>query len=59
MFEEEDGFMYWHYFSSEKKAKKFMKRQIKEQNEDAATFLNILPLEGAALVKIIKIYKGD
>ena len=58
MFEEEDGFMYWHYFNSKKKAKKFMKKQIKEYNEDAAT-LNILPLEGAALVKIIKIYKGD
>ena len=30
MFQGEDGFMYDHYFSTFKKAKKFMKEQIKK-----------------------------
>ena len=57
MFEEKDGFMYYHYFSSKKKAKKFMEKQIKEYDQDAKGS-NTLPLVGAALAKIVKIYNG-
>ena len=56
MFEEKDGFMYYHYFSSKKKAKEFMKKQIKEYDQDAGS--NILPLVGAALAKIVKVHRG-
>ena len=62
MFEEKDGFMYQLYFKTKKKAKKFMKKQLKEYKEDTEyrkRTLNSdysLPVIDARICKVIKTY---
>ena len=57
VFEEKDGFMYQLYFKTKKKAKKFMKKQLKEYKEDTEYSL---PVIDARICKVVKTYvKGE
>ena len=53
MFEEKDGFMYQLYFKTKKKAKKFMKKPLKECKEDTEYSL---PIIDARICKVVKTY---
>ena len=53
MFQGEDGFMYHHYFSTFKKAKKFMKKQITKCTENESYILVI----DAGIYRVLCVYK--
>ena len=53
MFQESDGHMYYHYFSTLKKAKKFMKKEMKENNSNVYS----LSIIDACICEIIKTYE--
>ena len=55
IFQESDGFMYYHYFSTLKKAKKFMKKTMKGNNSDDYS----LSIIDASICEVIKIYKDN
>ena len=53
IFQESDGFMYYHYFSTLKKAKKFMKKEMKGNNSDDYS----LSIIDGRICEVIKTYK--
>ena len=53
IFEESDGFMYYHYFSTLKKAKKFMKIEIKGNYPNPHS----IHIADASICEVVKIYK--
>ena len=55
IFQESDGFMYYHYFSTFKKAKKFMKKEMKGNN----SYDYSLSIIDAIICEVIKIYKDN
>ena len=55
IFQESDRFMYYHYFSTFKKAKKFMKKVIKGNNSDDYS----LSIIDASICEVIKIYENN
>ena len=56
IFQESDGFMYYHYFSTFKKAKKFMKKEMKGNNSYDDYSLSIID---AVICEVIKIYEDN
>jgi len=53
IFQESDGFMYYHYFSTFKKAKKFMKKEMKGNNSDDYS----LAIIDSCICDVIKTYE--
>jgi len=53
VYEEGNGFMYYHYFSTLKKAKKFMKKVMRENNPNDYS----ASIVDARICEIIKTYK--
>ena len=53
IFQESDGFMYYHYFSTFKKAKKFMKKEMNGNNSDDYS----LSIVDSRICEVIKTYK--
>ena len=53
IFEERDAFMYYFYFKTKKKAKKFMKKQIKDHSNDQECYEM---LRDARICKVVKTY---
>jgi len=53
IFQESDGFMYYHYFSTFKKAKKFMKKELRGNN----SYDYSLSIIDASICEVIKIYE--
>ena len=54
IFEEKDGFMYQLFFKTKKKAKKFMKEQLKEYANDHSQYC--LPIIDARICKVVETY---
>jgi len=53
IFQESDGFMYYHYFSTFKKAKKFMKKEMKGNNSNDYS----LSIIDSCICDVIKTYE--
>jgi hypothetical protein len=54
LIEENDGFMYFNFFNSKKKAIKAAKKAVRENNSDEYRYDNVLPVVGAFVCKTKK-----